>query len=270
MRRTSAVMLALAAALARPVAAAPEEPAVVAGLVRNALVLAGAGARGQVRGGVAARARGGARSPGGARRAGRVPRPRRARAAGARSARQTGEGDPGPSRRAGAAAADPARHQGRAAARQGAPARARGPSGGRGGAVPRAVRRVGAARRPRARVLPDRGRDPGGWEQARDGLRRLTWRAPAEARYRLELGKLLSTAARRGARASRSSPRWRAIERWERRPPPPGGRRCYGSNPGHRHAAPARVRQRAPRGRGDRPAHPARPDHQQHRRRLRG
>ena len=33
---------------------------------------------------------------------------------------------------------------------------------------------------------------PGGWEQARDGLRRLVRRAPAEARFRVELGKLLT------------------------------------------------------------------------------
>ncbi len=36
------------------------------------------------------------------------------------------------------------------------------------------------------------GGAPGGWQEARDGLRRLTRRAPAEARYRLTLAKLLS------------------------------------------------------------------------------
>ena len=36
------------------------------------------------------------------------------------------------------------------------------------------------------------GGTPGGWEQARDGLRRVVRRAPAEPRFRLALGKLLT------------------------------------------------------------------------------
>ena len=36
------------------------------------------------------------------------------------------------------------------------------------------------------------GGAPGGWQEARDGLRRLTQRAPAEPRYQLTLAKLLS------------------------------------------------------------------------------
>src|SRR5207245_1812851 len=53
------------------------------------------------------------------------------------------------------------------------------------------------------------GGTPGGWEQARDGLRRVVRRAPGEPRFRFALGKLLTYRAARRFRAWGDDPRAR-------------------------------------------------------------
>ncbi|HYS81813.1 MAG TPA: tetratricopeptide repeat protein, partial [Anaeromyxobacteraceae bacterium] len=193
MRRTSAVMLALAlATLARPAEAAPDEPAVVAGLVRNAWywqararedkaeeawrhVLEAAPDHPE-----ALAALGGFHA-----RAGRAQQARETLA----RLEKVSPGHPDvPVLRRQlqlGTRVGPLLAQARRLVHEGHPEE--------GAAQYRAL--FGESGPPGDLALEyyqTVGGTPGGWEQARDGLRRLTRRAPAEARYQLELGKLLS------------------------------------------------------------------------------